>query len=302
MLAAGANKCADLDFRIRNAPDLCIQDKSINIMKLLFFPFLGYDQAKLHRRLAGKTVLITGASYGIGESLALTLANPTVQLLLVARSAEKLQIIQTQIKAQGGQAEIFPCDLTKVQEVEALLAKLLLLPNGIDIVVNNAGKSIRRSIFDSLDRLHDFNRTMNLNYFGPVQLLLALIPHLVERRGHIINISAINVLLLPAPKWAAYQASKTAFDQWFRCVAAELNGRGVRTTSIYLPLVRTRMIEPTKIYQKMPAMQPQEVAQLICRSIISRKRTYAPWWLLFAQLGSVVLRWPVEIMISRQWK
>jgi short-subunit dehydrogenase len=247
-------------------------------------------------------LLITGASYGIGESLALTLANPTVQLLLVARSAEKLQIIQTQIKAQGGQAEIFPCDLTKVQEVEALLAKLLLLPNGIDIVVNNAGKSIRRSIFDSLDRLHDFNRTMNLNYFGPVQLLLALIPHLVERRGHIINISAINVLLLPAPKWAAYQASKTAFDQWFRCVAAELNGRGVRTTSIYLPLVRTRMIEPTKIYQKMPAMQPQEVAQLICQSIISRKRTYAPWWLISAQLGSVVLRWPVEIMISRQWK
>jgi short-subunit dehydrogenase len=267
-------------------------------MKLLFFPFLGYDQAKLHRRLAGKTVLITGASYGIGESLALTLANPSVQLLLVARSAQKLQAVQKQIEAQGGRAEIFPCDLTKVQEVEALLAKL---PDGIDIVVNNAGKSIRRSIFDSLDRLHDFKRTMNLNYFGPVQLLLALIPQLVECRGHIINISAINVLLLPAPQWAAYQASKTAFDQWFRCVAPELNRRGVGTTSIYLPLVRTRMIEPTKAYQKMPAMQPVEVAQLICRAINSRQRTYAPWWLIFGQIASVLLRWPSEVIMSG-WK
>jgi short-subunit dehydrogenase len=270
-------------------------------MKLLFFPFLGYDQAKLHRRLAGKTVLITGASYGIGESLALTLANPTVQLLLVARSAEKLRAVQKQIETQGGRAEIFPCDLTKVQEVEALLDKLLLLPDGIDMMVNNAGKSIRRSIFDSLDRLHDFKRTMNLNYFGPVQLLLGLIPQLVERRGHIINISAINVLLLPAPKWAAYQASKTAFDQWLRCVAPELNRRGVSTTAIYLPLVRTRMIEPTKAYEKMPAMQPAEVAQLICRAINSRQRTYAPWWLIFAQIASVLLRWPSEVIMS-VWK
>jgi short-subunit dehydrogenase len=268
-------------------------------MKLLFFPFLGYDQAKLHRRLAGKTVLITGASYGIGESLALTLANPSVQLLLVARSAQKLQAVQKQIEAQGGKVQIFPCDLTKVAEVEALLAQLLLLP--IDIVVNNAGKSIRRSIFDSLDRLHDFQRTMNLNYFGPVQLLLGLIPQLVERRGHIINISAINVLLLPAPQWAAYQASKTAFDQWLRCVAPELNRRGVGTTSIYLPLVRTRMIEPTKAYEKMPAMQPVEVAQLICRAINSRQRTYAPWWLIFAQIASVLLRWPSEVIMST-WK
>ena len=194
---------------------------------------------------------------------------------------------------------MFPCDLTNAAEVESLLQHLLRLPNGIDVVVSNAGKSIRRSIFDSLDRRHDFSRTMNLNYFGPVQLLLALIPTLVARKGQVINISAVNVLLASAPKWAAYQASKTAFDQWFRCVGPELDARGVATTSIYLPLVRTRMIEPTKEYSSAPAMQPEQVASLICRAINSRRRSYGPWWLLPAQLvyGIPVLGLPILILL-----
>ena len=214
-------------------------------MKWLFFPFLRYSPSKLQQRLAGKTVLITGASFGIGESLAESLAATKAHLLLVARTADKLLAVKQKIEANGGRADVFPCDLSDAAAVQSLLQKLLQLPDGIDVVVNNAGKSIRRSIFDSLDRLHDFSRTMNLNYFGPVQLLLALIPTLVARRGHVINISAVNVLLTPAPKWAAYQASKTAFDQWLRSIGPELNARGVATTSIYLPLVRTRMIEPT---------------------------------------------------------
>ena len=271
-------------------------------MRLLFFPFLGYSRAKLQERLAGKTVLITGASYGIGECLAESLAGTGAYLLLVARTTEKLAAVQKQIEAGGGRADIFPCDLTNPAEVQGLLEKLHQLPNGIDIVVNNAGKSIRRSIFDSLDRLHDFQRTMNLNYFGPVQLILSLIPVLVARQGQVINISAVNVLLAPLPKWAAYQASKTAFDQWFRSVAAELNARGVSTTTIYLPLVRTRMIEPTEAYKSMPAMQPGHVAQLICRAIISRRRTYAPWWLTVGQLASVLFRLPWEILVSRHLK
>lgn len=269
-------------------------------MKLLFFPFLGFNRAKLRERLVGKTVLITGASYGIGECLADSLADTGAHLLLVARTGEKLLEVQKRIEARGGRADVFPCDLTKTAEVETLLEALRQLPNGIDILVNNAGKSIRRSIFDSLDRFHDFTRTMNLNYFGPVQLMLSLIPILAARQGQVINISAINVLLAPMPKWAAYQASKTAFDQWFRCVAPELNSRGVSTTTIYLPLVKTRMIEPTKEYQNMPAMEPEQVAQLICKAIISRKRTYAPWWLGVAQLASVLFRWPWEVMMSRR--
>jgi short-subunit dehydrogenase len=267
-------------------------------MKWLFFPFLWFSRSKLQQRLAGKTVLITGASFGIGESLAVRLAETKAHLLLVARTAEKLLEVKERIQARGGCADVLACDLADATAVQALLQQLLQLPNGIDLVVSNAGKSIRRSIFDSLDRSHDFSRTMNLNYFGPVQLLLALVPTLVARQGHVINVSAVNVLLASPPKWAAYQASKTAFDQWFRCVGPELNARGVSTTSIYLPLVRTRMIEPTKEYRYMPAMQPEQVARLICRAINSRRRTYAPWWLPAAQLASVLFRWPWEVLMT----
>lgn len=271
-------------------------------MKLLFFPFLRFNQSKLQRRLAGKTVLITGASYGIGECLALRLAQPSTRLVLVARTEEKLLLVKEQVEHRGGQAEIFACDLRQQSEVQTLLEKLHQLPGGIDILVSNAGKSIRRSLFDSLDRLHDCTRTMNLNYVGPVQLILSLTSMLVAKRGHIINISAINVLLLPAPKWAAYQASKTAFDQWFRCVSTELNARNVSTTSIYLPLVRTRMIAPTKAYTHMPAMHPDQVAQLICKAMVSRRQTLAPWWLMIGQLVSVLLRWPGEVVLTRYMK
>lgn len=271
-------------------------------MKPLFFPFLRYDRAKLRQRLAGKTVLLSGASYGIGEALVEQLAPTQAHLLLVARTEAKLREVQQRVAAQGGHATIMPCNLTQRAEVQALAAQLAALPNGVDLVVNNAGHSIRRSIFASLDRLHDFERTMELNYYAPVQLLLALIPSLVARQGQIINISALNVLLLPPPHWAAYQASKSAFDQWLRCVGPELRRRGVKTSSIYLPLVRTRMILPTKAYRYMPAMQPQQVAALICRAIIAQRRTYAPWWILPAQLASILLRAPWEAWLGRRTK
>jgi short-subunit dehydrogenase len=267
-------------------------------MKLLFFPILWFSRSKLQRRLAGKTVLITGASFGIGECLALALADTKAHLLLVARTADKLLEMKKQVEARGGTADVFPCDLTNPAAVDALLQQLLLRPNGIDVVVSNAGKSIRRSIFDSLDRFHDFTRTINLNYLGPVQLILTLIPTLVARKGHVINISSAAAVLVPPPKWAAYQASKAAFDQWFRSVGPELNARGVATTSIYLPLVRTRMIEPTKEYRRVPAMQPEQVAHLICRAINSRRRSYGPWWLRTAEVASVLLRWPWEVLMT----
>lgn len=269
-------------------------------MNLLFFPFLRVDRTKLQQQLAGKRVLITGATYGIGEALAECLAETGAHLLLVARTTEKLIEVQKRVEAKGGRADIFPCDLTNGAELQLLLTKLAQQPEGIDIFVNNAGKSIRRSIFDSLDRMHDFTRTMNLNYFAPVQIMLALIPELVAKQGHVINISALNVRLLPPPKWAAYQASKSAFDQWLRSVAAELNTKGVSTTTIYLPLVRTRMIEPTPAYRKMPAMQPDAVAQLICKAILSRKRSYAPWWLGIVELASLLFRGVWEEQISQR--
>jgi NAD(P)-dependent dehydrogenase (short-subunit alcohol dehydrogenase family) len=263
-------------------------------MRLLFFPILWYSRTGLRRRLAGKTVLITGASYGIGESLADALADTGARLLLVARTADKLAEVRARVEARGGRADAFPCDLADPAAVRGLLDQLLRLPDGVDLVVSNAGKSIRRSIFDSLDRFHDFTRTANVNYLGPVQLLLGLIPTLVARRGHVINISTGNAVVLPAPRWAAYGASKAAFDYWFRSVGPELNARGVATTSIYLPLVRTRMSAPTEHLRRLPAMQPEDVARLICRAINARRRRYKPWWLWPAELASVLFRGPWE--------
>lgn len=241
-------------------------------------------------RCRGKTILITGASYGIGEALAYMLAGSGAKLLLVARTAEKLQQVQQEVEQRGGTAQVFSTDLSKSDHVEMLLAQLMEMPGGIDMVVSNAGHSIRRSLHDSLDRHHDLSRTMAINYFGPTQLLMALVPMLEKNRGHIINVSAVNVLLAPAPHWGAYQASKAAFDNWFRCAAPELNAAGVATTSIYLPLVRTRMTEPTALYTKMPAMSAGHAARKICYAICSRKKTIKPWWLIWGQLGSVLFR------------
>lgn len=269
---------------------------------LLFFSPVWSSETALARCLKGKTVLITGASFGIGECLVEELAKTGAHLILVARTAEKLEQIKVETEKRGGKITIFPTDLTQTAEIEKLLAELRELPDGVDVFINNAGKSIRRSIYESLDRYHDFTRTMSLNYFAPVQLTLGLIPVLEKNQGHIINVSAVNVLLIPAPFWAAYQASKTAFDNWFRCVAPELNAAKIGATTVYLPLVRTRMIAPTQMYDKMPAMNPRHVAKIICGLIVSRKRVYAPWWLIFGQLASTVFRRPYDWFAPRLLK
>jgi short-subunit dehydrogenase len=270
-----------------------------NLLEFLLFLPTWLNEMRLKSEVADKTILITGATFGIGEKLSYQLAESGATLILVARTVEKLQQIKLEVETKGGKVSIFPCDLTDNKSVENLLAELKKLPNGIDIVINNAGKSILRSIKESLDRFHDFQRTMALNYFAPVQLLLGLIPMLEKNRGQIINVSAVNVLLIPAPFWSAYQSSKTAFDQWFRCVSPELNACGIKTTSIYLPLVRTRMIEPTAEYKNAPAMSPQHVASIICKAIYTKRRKFSPWWLIFGQIASVLFRYPFELLMPR---
>lgn len=265
-----------------------------DLIEHILFPPKFCDEEKLRAKLKGKTVLITGASFGIGETLALMLAKTEANLILVARTTEKLEAIRNEIEKNKREADvrIFPCDLTKDEEIDNLLSELKNFP--IDIFVSNAGKSIRRPLFESLERFHDFQRTMALNYFAPVKLMLGLIPILQKNRGHVINISAVNVLLIPAPFWTAYQSSKTAFDQWFRSAAPELEAAGISTTSVYLPLVRTRMIEPTAEYENAPAMSPEQVAKIICRLIYTRRKIFKPWWLIFGQIGSAILRRPAE--------
>lgn len=268
------------------------------ILESILFPRVSLSAKRLERALNGKTVLITGASFGIGEAVARIAAAAGAHVLLVARTADKLEALAAEIAAAGGTATVLAADLTDEAEVEALTEKLAAFPP--DIVVSNAGKSIRRPLFQSLDRFHDIGRTIGVNYLGPARLALATIPALVERRGQLINVSAANVLLLPAPYWAAYQASKTAFDQWLRCAAPELRARGVAVTSVYLPLVRTRMIAPTAIYAKAPAMQPEQAARLIVLMMLTRQKWWTPWWLPPAHLASALFRRPWEAIAGRQ--
>jgi short-subunit dehydrogenase len=275
---------------------------SRGLLETLLFPPVYLNTKKLEERLHGKTILITGASFGIGEALAYRLADIDCHLILVARTEEKLLQVKQEVEKKKAKATIFPADLRDTGKVEDLTSFINQLPDGLDLFVSNAGISIKRSIADSLDRFHDFTRTMALNYFAPVQLLLSIIPLLEKNKGHIINVSTVNALLIPFPYWAAYQASKSAFDTWFRSASLELNAMGIATSSVYLPLVRTRMILPTKEYQHAPAMSPEYVAEIICRLICTRRRKYKPWWLIFAQFASITFRGIWESVIPASIK
>jgi len=260
---------------------------SYSFLEKLLFPKTRLDLSKLKSQLSGKTILITGASYGIGRSCAELLSQTGAHLILIARTLEALESLKKTADANGGQAFIYSLDLRKASEINSLLDSINE-NHSIDYFINNAGKSIRRPLIESLDRYHDFSRTMAINYEAPVKLALKLIPQLSENSGHLINISAINVLMAPAPYWAAYQASKSAFDQWFRSFHAEIEALGIKTTSIYLPLVKTRMMKPTKTYEKMPAMHPDHVALIVAKSILKGKKIHKPWWSILGEIGSVL--------------
>jgi NAD(P)-dependent dehydrogenase (short-subunit alcohol dehydrogenase family) len=220
----------------------------------------------------GKTVVITGASSGIGRAAAIKIAAAGGIPLLVARTQEKLDEAKAEIEAAGGTAYAYSCDLTDYEAIDRLVAQLLSDHPAIDMLVNNAGRSIRRSVALSYERFHDFERTVNLNYLSPVKLMLGLLPHMRERRfGHIVNVSSIGVQTNP-PRFSAYVASKSALDGWTRVVSSETIGDGVSFTTIHMPLVRTPMIAPTKIYDSFPTISPDEAADLICEAIRAKPK------------------------------
>jgi NAD(P)-dependent dehydrogenase (short-subunit alcohol dehydrogenase family) len=259
------------------------------------------DPDKLRATVAGKTVLVTGASYGIGEATARSLAAGGATVLVVARSEERLSDLTESINAGGGRAVAYPTDLTDESAVSTLTEQITKEHGPLDIVVNNAGKSLRRSLHDQYDRPHDFQRTIDINYLGPVRLLLGLLPAMRRNgSGHIVNVSSVAVRVAPGPQWGAYQASKGAFDRWLRSVAPELHTDGVDVTSVYFALVRTRMIAPTPLLGSLPGLSPDEAADAIAKAIIERPRTIAPPWVLPAELASVLLAGPADFA-ARLW-
>jgi short-subunit dehydrogenase len=232
--------------------------------------------ASLENAVRDRIVLVTGASSGIGATTAQRIGAANGEVVLVARGAAKLEETAAIVREAGGTAHIYPCDLTDVDAIAAMTDRVQADLGRVDILVNNAGRSIRRSLTLSYDRLHDYERTMQLNYFAPVQLMLKLLPGMRERGfGHVVNVSSVGVQTR-VPRFGAYIASKAALDTLCDAWQAETHADNVRFTTVHMALVRTPMIEATTIYDRFPTLSPDEAADVLCRAIVSRPRRYSP--------------------------
>ncbi|MEZ5570965.1 MAG: SDR family oxidoreductase [Halioglobus sp.] len=228
--------------------------------------------AALRRKVKGKVVVVTGATSGIGKECALRLAAAGATVLLVARTVSKLDEVLDEIAVAGGTARVYSCDVSNDKDCEKLVASVLKEHGHVDILINNAGRSIRRSVRYSYQRFHDFERTMDLNYFGALRLILGFLPSMEQRKsGQIINISSIGVLTSP-PRFSAYVASKAALDAFSLCAAPEFAADNIDFTTIYMPLVRTPMIAPTNLYKAFPTLSPEQARDLVIKAIISKPK------------------------------
>ncbi|HMT56416.1 MAG TPA: SDR family oxidoreductase [Ottowia sp.] len=232
-------------------------------------PDLFIDRS-LSGRVKGQVVVVTGASSGIGKAVALRLAEAGAIVVTMARRKEVLEAAAAEFEAQGLKLHTYEADLADLEQVDAVAQQILQDHGPVAILINNAGRSIRRAIENSYERFHDFERTMQLNYFGALRLNMNLLPTMSQQRnGHIINISSIGVLT-NAPRFSAYVASKAALDAWTRCAASEFADRGIHFTTINMPLVKTPMIAPTSLYDQVPTLAPDEAADMVCEAIVHR--------------------------------
>lgn len=251
--------------------------------------------------LRGKRVLITGASSGIGAAAAQKFARRGAHVVLVARRQDLLDEVVDGILAAGGTARALACDLSDLDAVDELLLKVEQDLAGVDILINNAGKSIRRPLAESLERWHDVERTMTLNYYAPLRLIRGLAPGMRDRRdGHIINVSTWGVLSEAAPLFGVYNASKAALSAVSRVVETEWSKDGVHSTTLYYPLVKTPMIAPTRAYDDIPALSAEEAADWMITAARSRPIQIAPRMAVTARALNVVAPGIVNAMMKRQ--
>ena len=264
-------------------------------------PELFIDRS-LSGQVSEKNVLVTGASSGIGKATAMMMGRAGANVIIVARGEEALMETKAEIEAEGGKVFAYTCDLADLKDGERLVEEVLAAHGTVDVLVNNAGRSIRRSIALSYDRFHDYERCMQLNYFGALKLIMGFLPSMVEkRRGQVINISSIGVLT-NAPRFSAYVASKAALDSFSRCAASEFNDTGISFTTINMPLVRTPMIAPTKIYESVPTITPEDAADMIKQAVIFRPQRIATRLGIFAQVLHSVAPKIAEIVMNSAFR
>ena len=251
--------------------------------------------------VSGRTVMITGASSGIGKAAALEIGEAGGTMLLVARRRDQLQEVADEIDELGGVAYVHTCDLSDTDDIDRMCAEVLEQHQSVDVLVNNAGKSIRRSVDRAYDRFHDYQRTMQLNYFAAVKLILNLLPTMRERgSGHIINISTIG-LQMNTPRFSAYVASKAALDAFSRSIGPEIINDGVHITTVYMPLVRTPMIAPTKIYDRFPTLSPKDAGHIIAEAIRKRPKRIATTLGTIGQLTYAVAPGAQDLVVNRAY-
>jgi NAD(P)-dependent dehydrogenase (short-subunit alcohol dehydrogenase family) len=251
--------------------------------------------------LAGKRILLTGASSGIGEAAAEKFARRGATVVVVARRGDLLDALVDRITAAGGTAQAHACDLSDLDAVDELVAKVEQDLGGVDILINNAGKSIRRPLAESLERWHDVERTMALNYFGPLRLIRGLAPGMRERRdGHIINVSTWGVLSESSPLFSVYNASKAALTAVSRVIETEWGDAGVHSTALFYPLVLTPMIAPTRAYDGLPGLTAAEAADWMITAARTRPVRIAPRMAVTAQAVNSFVPAAVDAVMKRQ--
>ncbi|WP_297101326.1 SDR family oxidoreductase [Thermomonas sp.] len=257
-----------------------------------------YIDRTLKGKVRNKVVVITGGSSGIGLATAQKVAAAGAVTVIVARGEEELFKVRDEMQAAGGKVFAYTADLADMASCDALVRQVLDAHGHVDVLVNNAGRSIRRSIEASYDRFHDFERTMQLNYFGSIRLIMGFMPTMTQRRkGHIINISSIGVLA-NSPRFSAYVASKAALDAFSRCAQGELSGKGISFTTINMPLVKTPMIAPTKMYDSVPTLTPDEAADLVVKGIIEKPSRIATRLGIFSALINALAPKAYEVVMN----
>ncbi|MDH5264207.1 MAG: SDR family oxidoreductase [Betaproteobacteria bacterium] len=260
----------------------------------------------IDRSLAGKVkdkvIVITGGTSGIGEATAYKMAEAGAQVVVVARDPEKAAPVMARIKAMGGKGKFVSCDLADLGDCDRLVATVLKEFGRCDFLVNNAGRSIRRGIASSFDRFHDFERTMQLNYFGSLRLIMGFLPAMMKQgRGQVINISSIGVLT-QAPRFSAYVASKAALDSFTGCAASEFADNNITFTTINMPLVKTPMIAPTKLYNHVPTLTPEQAADLVVEAIVYKPVRIATRLGIFGALLHAVAPKATQIILNTAFR
>lgn len=252
------------------------------------------------RQIKGKTIVVTGASSGIGRAACVQLAAEGAKVLALARREDELGALQSEVQSTGGDIQVYAVDLSDFDALDAVADQILADHGRVDVLVNNAGRSIRRKLTDSLDRFHDFERCMKINYFAAVRLTLKLLPGMLEAGdGHVVNVVTWGTLM-PSPRFAAYIGSKSALDGFTKALGSELHHKGIAATNIHYPVVYTDMIKPAaKHYEKMPGMTAEQAGAWIVKAVRKRPARIAPGFAVVGGAQSYIFPKLSQIIVGR---